>query len=142
MRLTRFDIGLSIFVLILTISDLLYGISSTLLGLDVVLMLGILALFLIWAAILTYNISLLAIDYAFDEEDPLQKKFRTRKLYRTTILVGTVIILFLLTLFLVTIYTRMLGFVVSINLLTLRGAFLFLEPEENPYYIMKPQYGR
>lgn len=138
--LNRFDIGLGILVVVLIVFDSLYEVTRIIIGLDIVMMLFIFVFFLIWAAILTYNLSILVIDYAFAEEDPLQRKFRTKKLHRTMILTGTVISLLIITFSLVTINKGTLGIVVSINLLTLRGAFLLLGPEENPYYLFKYQY--
>ncbi len=134
MNFTRIDIVLLVIVLILTVLDYLYQITTAIKGFDIVLLLSIFAIYLVWSSILIFNLSSIAIDYAYPDEMYIASGMRTKKLYRTIILTSSVLILLIVTLSFIGVIPGILGLMVSINLLALRAAFLLLGPDENPYY--------
>lgn len=134
MNFTRVDIVLGVIVLSITVLDYLYQITKTVRGFDIVLLLTIFSIYLIWASILIYNLSSIAIDYAYPDEMYIASGKRTKRLIRTIILTSSVLILLVGTLSFIDIIPGILGLVVSINLIALRAAFLLLGPDENPYH--------
>ena len=101
MNFTRIDIVLVVIVLILTVLDYLYQITTSIKGFDIVLLLLIFAIYLVWSSILIYNLSSIAIDYAYPDEMYIASGMRTKRLYRTIILTSSVLILSVSTLDLV-----------------------------------------
>lgn len=126
------DVLIILFCVLITLIDL------NRLGLDIVLLLVVYLIFLIWAVILTFNLSNIAIEYAFPDEIYVLSGQRSRRVIRTTLLVASVGLLLIFTVLLVNQVSEAKGLAVAINIIALRVAFLVLSPEENPYFFIHP----
>jgi len=125
-------------ILIILVCVLITLIDLNMFGLDIIFLFIVYLIFLIWAAILTFNLSNIALEYAFPDEIYVISGQRSRRVIRAIVLVVAVGLLLILTVLLVNQISEAIGLAVAINILALRVAFLVLSPEENPYFFINP----
>jgi hypothetical protein len=101
--------------------------------LGIIMFLTILAIFLIWASILVYNVANVALEYAISDTTILASKMRRTRLLRTIVLICSILLLLIGTIS--SVWFIPASTIVVIHLLALRAAFLLLTPEENPLKI-------
>ncbi|MHA2170178.1 MAG: hypothetical protein ACXAB7_09830 [Candidatus Kariarchaeaceae archaeon] len=128
----------------LVLLEVLFKVNDSYEGFRFAAIITFFLIFLTWLMILTYNVSRLAIDYAFPDEIYMKSGVRRKRLIRSTFLIGSFCGLILITIYLVDFATGKFLNLISwtvfslvMNIFFLRMAFLILGPEENPYFPYK-----
>ncbi|MFX0122469.1 MAG: hypothetical protein ACFFAE_02445 [Candidatus Hodarchaeota archaeon] len=132
MNFTRVDVFLGLLVLVILALEYQFQITTVMFSglLGILMFLTILAIFLIWASILVYNVANIALEYSISDTTILESEMRRTRLYRTLILISSVLLLLFGTIF--SVWFIPASILVIIHLFALRAAFLLLRPEENP----------
>ncbi len=141
---TKSDIYIFLILFCLLVFEILLKISDIFNWFQLVSFLIFFIIFLIWLVVLTYNLSTLAIDYAYPDEIQMKSGARRRRLIRFIILICCIGVLYILTIFFVDYASGKFLDIISwtllaliMNIYSLRLAFLLLGPEENPYFLYK-----
>ncbi|MFX0049857.1 MAG: hypothetical protein ACFFAJ_01625 [Candidatus Hodarchaeota archaeon] len=135
MKFSLFDFLFGICIILFLIVDSVFHLSTEIHGLDLLIFFVIFIIYMIWVSILVFNLSSVSVDYAFPDNFQGSNEMRQKKLFKTVILVVGVCTLLFGT-FIIAAVPGLLIIIFIINLAALRAAFLFLGPEENPFYVI------
>ena len=133
---------MGILFIILIYLDIFYKISENLGWFRILAIIAFFLIFLIWTIILTYNLTTLAIDYAYPDKSYTQSGARQKRLIRSVILTITIVFSFFFTIILIDrtndLFLNLISWLLIcliFNFYCLRIAFQVLGPEENPYFL-------